>query len=139
MIFVTSVTPSTVAPRHESTAGHVLEAGSLPITVPAINREASHLFPKLVSFVPENVILSFLRHTASYNTHLTLACLIRRVHHTDKNFIEVSFNHIHTTYMHAAYGFIRGVRIIRRHSLLASYTLHISFSRCHIITSYNVI
>ena len=99
-----------------------------------------------VSFVPEiGLVCSRKRHSFILTSYgfiqqsFELFLLIRRAHHTDKNFITISFRHIHTTYMHAAYGFIRGVRIIRRHSLLASYTLHISFSRCHIITSYSII
>ena len=73
-----------------------------------------------------SVISSRKRHTFIFTSYdfIQHSCrlfrLIRRVHHTEKKFITLSFRHIHTTYMHAAYGFIRGVRIIRRHSLLAS-------------------
>ena len=92
-----------------------------------------------------SVISSRKRHTFIFTSYdfiqhsYRLFRLIRRVHHTEKKFITLSFRHIHTTYMHAAYWI--HTRCPHHTTSFTACIINPSciIRRCHIMISYSII
>ena len=103
-----------------------------------IFREGSHLFPKFGHLFPKTSyvhIYVIVRHKAlieAFSSHTARASYRQKNHN--------SIIRAHTHNIHACCIWIHTRWLHHTTSFTAfSYTLHISYSRCHIMTSYSII